>query len=94
MTYRDSEIAQTVSAQLPGNQQDGSQITEKENKRLVYKDLSVVQELSAVFSLSWSHYVFLTAIKDEQVRSFYEIEAVNGNWSLWELVTKGIEKTV
>ncbi len=37
------------------------------------------------FTLSWSHYVLLMAIKDQEERSFYEIEATSGNWSLSEL---------
>ncbi|MFH1288048.1 MAG: PDDEXK nuclease domain-containing protein [bacterium] len=38
-----------------------------------------------VFSLSWSQYIFLIGIKDEDARSFYEIEATNNNWTLPEL---------
>lgn len=37
------------------------------------------------FSLSWSHYVLLLTIKDRDERSFYEIEATTGGWSLAEL---------
>ena len=39
----------------------------------------------SVFRLSWSQYVFLVGIRDEDVRSFYEIEAANNNWTLPEL---------
>ena len=37
------------------------------------------------FTLSWSHYVELLSIKDQNERSFYEIEATNSNWSVPEL---------
>lgn len=37
------------------------------------------------FTLSWSQYIFLIGIKDEDERSFYEIEAANNNWTLPEL---------
>jgi len=37
------------------------------------------------FTLSWSHYVELLAVKDPDERSFYEIEATNSGWSLPEL---------
>lgn len=37
------------------------------------------------FPLSWSHYVFLLAIKDDAEREFYEIEATQQQWSLREL---------
>lgn len=40
---------------------------------------------SSVFSLSWSHYVFLIGIKSADERSFYEIEAAQNDWSLPEL---------
>jgi predicted nuclease of restriction endonuclease-like (RecB) superfamily len=36
------------------------------------------------FALSWSHYVFLITLKEEE-RSFYEIEAVQQGWTLREL---------
>ena len=73
LTYRDNK-SQTPSDQL----------VECSNM-LSANSLQVIQNLSGYFSLSWSHYVFLIAIKQEDVRSFYEIESINGNWSLREL---------
>ncbi len=40
---------------------------------------------SGLFTLSWSHYVFLMGLDDDQQRSFYEIETSQQNWSLREL---------
>ncbi len=37
------------------------------------------------FKLSWSHYLMLLSIKDTGERRFYELEAVENNWSLREL---------
>ena len=37
------------------------------------------------FTLSWTHYVVLLTIKDQDERSFYEIEATNQGWSVPEL---------
>jgi predicted nuclease of restriction endonuclease-like (RecB) superfamily len=37
------------------------------------------------FTLSWSHYLVLMRIDDENERRFYEIEAVKNNWSVREL---------
>lgn len=37
-----------------------------------------------IFQLSWSHYVFLMRLPEDE-RKFYEIEAVKQNWSLREL---------
>ncbi|WP_018630144.1 PDDEXK nuclease domain-containing protein [Niabella aurantiaca] len=38
------------------------------------------------FSLSWTHYLQLLKIDDEKERDFYEIEAVQNNWSVRELI--------
>ncbi|MFT4023647.1 MAG: PDDEXK nuclease domain-containing protein [Flavihumibacter sp.] len=37
------------------------------------------------FKLSWSHYVQLIKIKDDNERKFYEIEAATNHWSVDEL---------
>nr|WP_240193658.1 PDDEXK nuclease domain-containing protein [Desulfobulbus alkaliphilus] len=37
------------------------------------------------FNLSWSQYVFLISIDNPEERSFYEIEAAQGGWTLPEL---------
>ena len=37
------------------------------------------------FKLSWSHYLFLSKIETPEERRFYEIEAINNNWSVREL---------
>ncbi len=37
------------------------------------------------FRLSWSHYLFLMRIDSIEERKFYEIEAIDNNWSLREL---------
>jgi len=38
-----------------------------------------------VFNLSWSHYLKLMRIDDENERKFYEIESYKNNWSVREL---------
>lgn len=38
-----------------------------------------------LFPLSWSHYVTLLRIKNEDERSFYEIESAQNHWSVREL---------
>ena len=39
----------------------------------------------APFSLSWTHYVFLLGISNDDERSFYEIEAAEQGWNLGDL---------
>jgi predicted nuclease of restriction endonuclease-like (RecB) superfamily len=80
--------------------QDRVQIFQKPSEKLVSATIpqtpsgelasgKIVQKASAKstnpFTLSWSHYVELLAVKDPAERSFYEIEATNEGWSLPEL---------
>lgn len=45
-----------------------------------YPDYNKISE-----SLSWSHYIELITIKDDDKRNFYEKECINSNWSVREL---------
>lgn len=77
-------IAQAVSGQLDKSKSISQTVSSK-----LGKDRSILQTLSTksrcpVFSLSWSHYVFLIRM-DEAERKFYEIEAANQGWSVREL---------
>lgn len=56
-----------------------------EQMRKFYIAYSIPQTLSAKFKLSWSHYLILMRMENLDERSFYEIEAVQNNWSLREL---------
>lgn len=42
-------------------------------------------EFTIPFHLSWTHYIQLLKIKNEDERNFYEIEAAANNWSVREL---------
>jgi hypothetical protein len=62
---------------------------------LAYSDIfqtvsaqSLMVELSNKFSLSWSHYVRLLSIKDENTRKFYETEVFRNGWSVHQLDRK------
>jgi len=69
-----SGITQTPSGQL-----------REKGGILSSQDLRAVSIEKTVFTLSWSHYVFLFGIKEEDERLFYEIEATENSWSLSEL---------
>ena len=56
-----------------------------EQMRTFYVRYSIPQTLSAEFKLSCSHYLILMRIEDIGTRNFYEIEAIQNNWSLREL---------
>jgi predicted nuclease of restriction endonuclease-like (RecB) superfamily len=50
------------------------------------KPQTVVGKLARALQLSWSHYIQLLKIENENERNFYEIEAVQNNWGKRELV--------
>ncbi len=49
------------------------------------KSASPMRKIESPFNLSWTHYLQLIKIENEEERNFYEIEAVNNNWSVREL---------
>ena len=61
--------------------------TNLEQMRKFFKVYGIPQTLSEEFqfNLSWSHYLILMRMEDIDARKFYEIEAIENNWSLREL---------
>lgn len=49
------------------------------------KSASPMRKIESPFNLSWTHYLLLQKIEKEEERNFYEIEAINNNWSVREL---------
>lgn len=70
LTYS-NQIPQTLSA--------------KSEKSQTVSNQSISELQRPVFRLSWSHYLKLMRIKDENERRFYEIEAIENQWSTREL---------
>jgi len=69
-------------------QKRGASIWQMPSAKLAERQKSPTEtgkSAGSVFRLSWSQYVFLVGIRDEDARSFYEIEAANNNWTLPEL---------
>ena len=53
---------------------------------LTYQKYETASRISqGTFPLSWSHYLILMRVENEDERKFYEIEATNQNWSVREL---------
>ncbi|MGB3434844.1 PDDEXK nuclease domain-containing protein [Achromobacter sp.] len=71
------EISQTLTGKL-GNEPPA------EKSQTVSGKLSL-SELAQVFTLPWSAYVRLLAVKDDHARRFYEAEALRGGWSVRQL---------
>ncbi len=76
-------IPQTLSAELKSNKKTQT-VSAKSLERFNSDSLSQVS-LAKIFPLSWSHYTSLCRIKNKSEQSFYEIEAMQGNWSVREL---------
>ena len=56
-----------------------------QKRQTVSADSEKQQTTSDKFNLSWSHYLKLMRIDDENERKFYEIESYKNNWSIREL---------
>ncbi len=74
------KLASTTIPQTPSGELAHSEIFQQPSEKLM-----VSGQFRNPFTLSWSHYVELLAVKDHGERSFYEIESTNEGWSLSEL---------
>jgi len=78
-------LLQNLSIALSEEFGKGFSVDNLENMRKFYSAYSKSETASRKFKLSWSHYIFLTRITDKDERNFYEIEAIEGSWTLREL---------
>ena len=94
------QLIKELSAYLTKHFGKGFSVANLKNIRQFYKVYSTDQIGETVFSqfenlpsvntgrkfyLSWSHYLVLMRISNEDARHFYEIEAVKNDWSLSQL---------
>jgi predicted nuclease of restriction endonuclease-like (RecB) superfamily len=82
VVWSPDRIRQTVSSESEKRQTPSSELLPASNPQAAEISL---QALAQVFVLSWSAYVRLLAVKDDQARQFYEIEALRGGWSVRQL---------
>jgi predicted nuclease of restriction endonuclease-like (RecB) superfamily len=89
---RKLENNRRLSQNIIGNQKSASLMRKSkiniENKNInndKLKSASVMRKFKIPFSLSWTHYLLLIKIEDDAERNFYEIEAIQNNWSVREL---------
>ncbi|MGH1335884.1 MAG: PDDEXK nuclease domain-containing protein [Aureispira sp.] len=85
-----SSLLKKLSEKLSKDFGKGFSVQNLENRRKFYLVYSKSQTVSRKtnppsFALSFSHYLKLIRIKNVEERSFYEIEAIQNNWSLREL---------
>ncbi len=84
LTYqgRERQIMQTLSAQFKKSIISSGKFQKTQTPSAKLQDSD---EFSRMFTLSWSHYVFLIGLDDKKERDFYETESIDQNWSLREL---------
>ncbi len=96
LTYRDNMIGFTVWTQLEERKrknlvysvdpiQDQKAIQCVANSPEISETLSRKSETHHSFTLSWSHYLVLMRIKNDDERRFYEIECQKQDWSVRQL---------
>ncbi len=79
------QILKELSKRLNAEFGKGFSQRNLEQMRQFYLTYSKTQTPSAEFNLSWSHYLKLMRIDNEDERKYYQIEAYENNWSLREL---------
>jgi predicted nuclease of restriction endonuclease-like (RecB) superfamily len=85
------KLLQDLSKKLTKEFDKGFSVDNLENMRKFY--ILYINQISETvsrislnsFKLSWSHYVRLLRIENEDERKFYEIESLANNWSIREL---------
>lgn len=80
-----SQLLENLSIKLTLEFGKGFSQTNLKQMRSFYMVYANRQMLSDEFNLSWSHYLKLMRMEDENERKFYEIESFRNNWSLLEL---------
>jgi len=79
------EILKILSNELNKEFGKGFSVDNLENMRKFYIVFSKSETVSRKFILSYSHYIFLSRMSNEDERNFYETESIQNSWSLREL---------
>lgn len=75
-----SDISQAASANFTNRK-----VSQKVQTASAQSVLSELERIGNAFPLSWSHYVRLLTVQNEDARRFYEKEALRGGWSVRQL---------
>ncbi len=76
--YPPEKICQTLSGEF-------KELVRVGNGKLLMTSPEIFEALSLAFPLSWSHYVRLISVDNEDTRRFYEAEALRGGWSVRQI---------
>ena len=82
-----TQISQTASGKSLGTRSilSTASIELAGRKGQTPSDQLAVRDVAGRFPLPWSAYVRLLTVKNEQARTFYETEALRGDWSVRQL---------
>ncbi|MFA4956682.1 MAG: PDDEXK nuclease domain-containing protein [Candidatus Methanoperedens sp.] len=88
--YPPEKICQTLSGKLPSEKcqtlsGEFKELVRVGNGKLLMTSPEIFDALSLAFPLSWSHYVRLISVDNEDTRRFYEAEALRGGWSVRQI---------
>ncbi len=88
--YPPEKICQTLSSKLPSEKcqtlsGEFKELVRVGNGKLLMTSPEIFEALSLAFPLSWSHYVRLISVDNEDTRRFYEAEALRGGWSVRQI---------
>lgn len=87
------QVLKELSEKLTKEFGKGFSVQNLENMRKFYQIYSLSEKSQSLIrisdnpdaTLSWTHYLVLIRIENKDERNFYEIEALNNNWSVREL---------
>lgn len=77
------KLLKYLSEQLTKEFGKGFTVSNLKNMRQFYRTFPIRQTLSG--ELSWSHYILLMRIEDENARQFYSVECSKSHWSVRQL---------
>lgn len=85
--YPPEKICQTLSGKLLSEkcQTSSGEFEKFKDGTLLLTSPEIFEALLRAFSLTWSHYVRLMSVDNEEARRFYESEALRGGWSVRQL---------
>jgi predicted nuclease of restriction endonuclease-like (RecB) superfamily len=78
-------LIKRLSVELTAEFGNGFSTDNLKNMRRFYVAYPKSETASHQFALSYSHYIFLSRMANENERNFYEIESTQNNWTLKEI---------
>ena len=87
VSEKSGDIRQTVSAKYIQSAEKSQTLSGQSQTEILQTPSTKLShgDIAKCFPLPWSHYVLLLSIKKPEARSFYEVEALRGGWSVRQL---------